>query len=109
MEADSAIIAVASDTVTAKAVKHANVTVESFGLIPRILEEGEWLDGGDTAIRHALAVIDGVHWILAMRRSSSGYIQVRTLFAGNEKRHREIQSRERRLKALRDGSVAGGS
>lgn len=107
MGAEGEIVTVASDVLKAKAAKHARVAVDSFGLIPRILEEGDWLDGGDTAIRHVLAVVDGVHWILAMRRSPAGYIQVRTLFAGDDKRHAKIRDRER---LRREGKqVAGGS
>ncbi|WP_245429243.1 phage minor head protein, partial [Rhodoplanes elegans] len=114
METESAVVAIASDTLAAKTAKHARVQIESFGLVQRILDAGEWLDGGDPAIRHVLAVIDGVHWVLAMRRSSSGYVQVRTLFAGDARRFREIRAREERgrqdrMKPGEEGSVAGGS
>lgn len=102
MAAESPIVAVASDTLSIKAAKHARVDIESFGLIQRIMEDGEWLDRGDSAIRHVLAVIDGVHWVLALRRSSTGYIQVRTLFAGSSRRHAEIRARERRLRDERE-------
>ena len=106
MSAEGSVVAVASDVLSAKAGKHARVDIESFGLIPRLLAEGEWLDGGDPAIRHVLAVIDGVHWILAMRRSARGYIQVRTLFAADAKRQSALRKRERRRL---ERSVAGGS
>jgi hypothetical protein len=101
MEAKGEVIAVASDVLAAKVSKHARVDIQSFGLIQQILDEGEWLDRGDPTIRHVLAVIDGVYWVLALRRSQAGYIQVRTLFAADEIRHRDIRARERRFREMR--------
>ncbi|KPF98867.1 hypothetical protein IP86_10840 [Rhodopseudomonas sp. AAP120] len=96
------IVAVANDVITKKAGKHAAVDVASFGLVQSILDTGEWLDGGNPMIRHVLAVIGGVHWVLAIRRSTAGYAQVRTLFAATARRQAEIRRREARLKSERE-------
>ena len=102
MQAKCDVVVVANDVTAAKTGKHAAVDISSFGQVQNILETGEWLDGGDRSIRHVLAVIDGVHWVLVLRRSPTGYLQVRTLFAADAKRHRDIRRREDRFKSERD-------
>jgi hypothetical protein len=102
LDAKLDIVTVANDVIARKAGKHAAVDVASFGLVQQILDAGEWLDGANPVIRHVLAVIDKVHWVLAIRRSDNGYIQVRTLFAATPRRHADIRRREARLKAGRE-------
>lgn len=96
------IVTVVNDVIVKKAGKHAAVDVGSFGLVQQILDAGEWIAGSDPAVRNILAIIDGVHWVLAIRRSSTGYIQVRTLFAASARRHAEIRRREARFNAERE-------
>lgn len=98
LDAKSEIIAVANDVATKKADKHAAVAFDSFALAQEIIDTGEWTQDRDPAVRNILAVIAGAHWVLAIRRSATGYIQVRTLFKANARRHAEIRRREIRYK-----------
>ena len=100
--AKSELITVANDTITKKVDKHSEVEPASFSLVQQILDGGEWTEGSDPAVRNILAVIDGVHWVLAIRASRKGYIQLRTLFRASARRHASIRRREARFKAERE-------
>ncbi|MBB5046783.1 hypothetical protein HNR60_001531 [Rhodopseudomonas rhenobacensis] len=99
LDAKVDIVTVMNDVMVKKAGKHAAVDIESFALVQQIIDAGEWTEDREPAVRNILAVIGGVHWVLAIRRSSNGYIQVRTLFKVDARRHGEIRRREARYKA----------
>ncbi|PZA12458.1 hypothetical protein DNX69_10815 [Rhodopseudomonas palustris] len=96
------IVTVANDVVTKKVGKHAAVDIGSFAQVQQIIDAGDWIEDRDPAVRNILAVIGGVHWVLAIRRSTNGYIQVRTLFRTDARRHAEIRRRGVRYKAERE-------
>lgn len=104
LQAKTSLIATANDVTAKKVRSHEHVQIDSFGLAQQILDDGEWLDAGDPNNRNILAVIGGIHWVLAIHRSRTGYIQLRTLFRASTRRHAEIRQRDATLKAKRQSA-----
>lgn len=81
LDARSALLVVPNETVRRKSARHAPVSVDTFGLAQRIVDEGRVVDEGrsEGRARTVFAEIDGVWWELVVLVSKARYMRVQTL------------------------------
>ncbi|MBK5957401.1 hypothetical protein CCR97_04150 [Rhodoplanes elegans] len=102
MEAQSPIVVVSSDTLARKVEKHTQVDVATFGRIQEMLDAGEWLAEGDTGTRVVLAEIDGLSYVVVLRRSVARYLRVQTLYRADRDRQERLRRRAAERAASRE-------
>lgn len=82
-------------TVQAKLDKHKDVTIERFGLIQQLLDEGEKVQRPDGSIQYWKR-IGGLWWVTALRKSAAGFVRIGTLFRSNEKQLEGVKRIEKK-------------
>lgn len=89
-------ISVTQQTLAAKIGKHAEVTLASFVMVQELLDDGERVRRPDGSIQYWKR-IDGKWWVVALRKSATGFVRVGTLFRARTDQLESVKRIEREI------------
>lgn len=87
LEARTPLIVASTDTIQAKAAKHAVVSLDTFSLVQDMLDLGTIVDEGRSGNQRAVYLQLGAEWWkLVIKRSVDGFLRLHTIYQVDERR-----------------------
>lgn len=94
--AEGSIISVSNDTMRVKVSKHQHTTPERFGLVQKLLDDGEAVRRPNGSVQFWKR-IEGLWWVAAVKKAGAGFARVVTFHSSSEARLEEVRRVEKRL------------